>query len=146
MIWWFFFPLSWRYFLFVPGPQISSLGTDLSSIQRGTNLLCVPREEPVVHHQSFPSVTIKCPEPESRVPAVTTLSHHLINLVGQHFLLCPPPPQRPNPPLLCVHSYHPKSRHHHFLPVIAFCTPTSTLVWSNPFHAPQYRWRNLLKM
>lgn len=148
MNWWFFFPLSGRYFLFLPGPQISIPDTDLSSVQRGTLLLCAKAETPGLS-SSFssqwlaPSTTIQWPEskPGCQLFCLSSLTQLIgtsscVFLHHRYLILL----------LLHVHSCHPNACHHHFLPLITSYTPTSTLVWSNPFHSPQYRWGNLSKM
>lgn len=74
-------------------------------------------------------------QPETRVPAMTTLPHHLISsVIGtscihlQHGYL--------TLRLLHVHTCHPHSCHHHFWPVTGSYNPASMLVWSNPLHLP----------
>ena len=130
MILWFFFPLSGRYFFFIPGPQISSLDPDLSSVQ-SRYTLCLWRNPWSITSPFHPSERHICHHQMSRVrkrgAPMTTQSQDLISLAEQPFFWCPPPTWRPNPPLLHVYSYHPRSCHHHFLPVIAFHTSTSTL-------------------
>lgn len=124
------FSPQWKVFLLHPRTSDFLTGPWPFQCTKPVHSLSV--EEPLVHHQSFPSQWTSHLPPSNVQSQKAGCSHDYSvsrphSLAEQPFFWCPPPTWRPNPPLLHVYSYHPQSCHHHFLPVIAFHTSTSTL-------------------